>query len=50
MKKTTRALGTLAIALCSGAASAAPIFWTDWTGERPGFRARLSGARDDHDG
>jgi hypothetical protein len=32
MKKTTRALGTLAIALCSGAASAAPIFWTDWTG------------------
>jgi hypothetical protein len=32
MKRITRALGTLAIALCSGAVSAAPIFWTDWTG------------------
>ena len=33
MKTTSRALGTLlAIALFSGAASAAPIFWTDWTG------------------
>jgi hypothetical protein len=32
MKKTTFALGALALALFSGAASAAPIFWTDWTG------------------
>ena len=32
MKKMTRALSTLAIALCSVAASAAPVFWTDWTG------------------
>jgi len=32
MKKTTRALGTLLIVLCSGAGSAAPIYWTDWTG------------------
>lgn len=32
MKKTTFALGTLAIALSSSAALAAPIFWADWTG------------------
>lgn len=32
MKKTTRALGALAITLLTGVASAAPIFWTDWTG------------------
>lgn len=32
MKKTSIALGVLALALCSGTASAAPIFWTDWTG------------------
>ncbi|NDP40161.1 MAG: PEP-CTERM sorting domain-containing protein [Rhodoferax sp.] len=32
MKKTTRAVSTLAIALFCSAASAAPIFWTDWTG------------------
>ncbi len=33
MNRTTRALGaSLAITLFSCAASAAPIFWTDWTG------------------
>lgn len=32
MKKTSLALGAVVLALCSGAASAAPIFWTDWTG------------------
>ena len=32
MNKINRAVGALAIALFSGAASAAPIFWTDWTG------------------
>lgn len=32
MKKITRALSTLAIVLCSGATSAATIFWTDWIG------------------
>jgi hypothetical protein len=44
MKETTRALGALALALCSGAACAAPIFWTDWTGADldggPGFKAQ----------
>jgi hypothetical protein len=44
MKKTTFALGALALALCSGAASAATIFWTDWTGDDldtgTGFRAQ----------
>ena len=32
MRKITRSLSTLALALCSGAVSAAPVFWTDWTG------------------
>lgn len=32
MKKTSFALCALTLALCSGAASAAPVFWTDWTG------------------
>jgi hypothetical protein len=44
MNKINRAVGTLAIALFSGAASAAPIFWTDWTGSDLdsglGFRAQ----------
>lgn len=44
MKKTNRVFGALAIALFSGTASAAPIFWTDWTGgdldSGPGFQAQ----------
>ena len=44
MKNKRRAWGALVLALCSGAACAAPIFWTDWTGadldSGPGFKAQ----------
>lgn len=32
MKKIAHALGSIAIVIFTGAASAAPIFWADWTG------------------
>lgn len=44
MNKTKRIWGVLAATLLSGAASAAPIFWTDWQGSDldpgTGFRAQ----------
>lgn len=42
MKKTLCTTGLLTLALLAGNASAAPVFWTDWTGadldSGPGFR------------
>jgi hypothetical protein len=44
MKQISKIAAAATLALCSGAASAAPIFWTDWTGSDldtgPGFQGQ----------